>query len=208
MLYLVCIMWHLDFFLKAVNSFGGVPFHKYLFYISLCWNLYFNIFVNKLKLHESGIHDALSEFASCCFFLRISVTLTYRETHNRILKIGGSSKTDLPSALKDIQHGFKRNWKCWLSTVTVAEDVAPVMPTNPSMQTTTAAVCVCPQIRQVSQKHNTLPIHYSNIIKSSALTFSISIRLNDISKHALFSCWKQPSVDAVFINGWSAKLLM
>lgn len=119
-----------------------------------------------------------------------------------------SSKTDLPSALKDIQHGFKRNWKCWLSTVTVAEDVAPVMPTNPSMQTTTAAVCVCPQIRQVSQKHNTPPIHYSNIIKSSALTFSISIRLNDISKHALFSCWKQPSVDAVFINGWSAKLLM
>lgn len=142
------------------------------------------------------------------FFLRISVTLTYRETHNRILKIGGSSKTDLPSALKDIQHGFKRNWKCWLSTVTVAEDVAPVMPTNPSMQTTTAAVCVCPQIRQVSQKHNTPPIHYSNIIKSSALTFSISIRLNDISKHALFSCWKQPSVDAVFINGWSAKILM
>lgn len=175
-------MWHLDFFLKAVNSFGGFPFHKYLFYILLCWNLYFNIFVNKLNCMRV-VSMMPCQSLQVVFFFKDICTLTYRETHNRILKIGGSSKTDLPSALKDIQHGFKRNWKCWLSTVTVAEEVAPVMSTNPSMQTT-AAVCICPQIRQVSQKHNPPPlIYYSNIIKSSALTFSISIRLNHISTH-------------------------
>lgn len=53
---------------KSRKQFWGSSISQIPILYIIMLEFYFNIFVNKLKLHESGIHDALSEFASCCFF--------------------------------------------------------------------------------------------------------------------------------------------